>query len=190
MKRSYEIVLVLFFAVVLSSFWANAQIKGSKLSRSDRDVIERNRDETRLNQRIEMLTKRLALTSDQIEKVETIDRQNMNNLQLLRERNSFGNNRKSISSNFGGKDITPSAEQRAYNNEFKMLRNSSDDKIAELLVKKQKLKFAKLRESEMEKLDDRMNGLKLGTKQNRNSGKSRQTVIPGIKNNKQNSFGK
>lgn len=185
MKITVKLSLILFLAIQLVGYQANAQNKNNYRIKSEQNSMERSREEFRMGQRIEMFTKRLALSPVQIEKVKSIERLNLEEERRLRERVSFGNNLKGSSSNFGGQGFNPSAEQRALNYDFLKLRKETDDKIDELLTKKQKVKFVEIRKRELKNMEDRMNGIRPGNQQLNTQGKNKKGKAQGGKNAKQ-----
>lgn len=179
--------LIVFSVILLTGPWANAQNKKNNQFQHEQNIQERSREEFRMGQRIEMFTKRLALSPEQIGKVKSIERLNLEEERRLRERESVGKNLKGSSGNFGGQGFNPSAEQRALNYDFLKLRKETDDKIAELLTEKQKLKFVEIRKRELKNMEDRMNGIRPANQSIKNQSKNKNEKVPAVKNQKQKS---
>ncbi len=175
--------LILVFTVLFFSNLTIAQNNNSNRIQNGQFGPERNNDMFKLGQRIEMLTKRLALSPDQNVKIKTIERQNTEEQQRLREREFYRGN--DISKNFGGKGSGLSSEQRALYYEYIKLRKESNDKITELLNNKQKSKFTTIMERDEKILEDRMNGIQTGSQQIYNSNTTKNNKVPVSKNEKQ-----
>ena len=185
METTFKKSQLLFFAILLLGHLANAQNQNNNRIRSEQQSMERSREEFRMGQRIEMFAKRLSLTYEQLDKVKSIERLNLEEERRLRERASVGNNLKGSSGNFGRQGINPSVEQRSLNYDFLKLRKETDDKIDELLTENQRLKFAEIRKRELKIMEDRMNGIRPGNQQMNTPGKNKKEKAQGVKNAKQ-----
>jgi Spy/CpxP family protein refolding chaperone len=158
MKSIFRKGLILFSIAIMMNIRAEAQNRNTNNSRiqNGQFALESRNEEIRLGKRIEMLTKRLSLTTEQIERVKTIERNNMDQERRLRERNSTENEMSGISRN-QKKSVSPnSMEQSNLRYEYYNLRKESNDKIEELLTRKQKSKFSKLREKEEKLIQEKV----------------------------------
>jgi Spy/CpxP family protein refolding chaperone len=162
MKTIFQKGLILFSIAIMMNIRVEAQNANSNRLQNGQFAQETRNEEVKLGKRIEMLTKRLSLTTEQIERVKTIERNNMDQERRLRERNSTENEMSGISRN-QKKTVSPnSMEQSNLRYEYYNLRKESNDKIEELLTSKQKSKFDKLRENEEKLIQEKMTGTRSG----------------------------
>ena len=153
--------LLLFSVIILNVTLAHAQNHNSSRLQNDQFALQLRTAEARMGQRIEMLTKRLSLTPEQLDKVKKIERQNLEEELRTRERSSLGNDIQGKPKNAGrGPGFNPSMEQRSLNYDFIRLRKEADDDIAKLLNKKQLKKFSAIREKDEQIRKDRESGVK------------------------------
>lgn len=184
MNRTFFKSLVLFLAIVLSGNMAYAQRNASNQLNWKKDNLERSRNITRMYQRVQMLTKRLALSTKQVDEVKVIEEQYFNDEQWIRDRDTFDNNMDGSLKNNRRQDDVDNPEHRLLYLDYIKLRQEADNKIAELLTEIQKSKFAKIRESDIKYLEDRMNGIRNGNQQFKNQNTKSKVKVSSFKNNK------
>lgn len=161
MNNKFKKGLLLFFVVILIDSLAHAQNHNSSRLQNEQFALQLRTAEARMGQRIEMLSKRLSLTPEQLDKVKKIERQNLEEELRTRERVSLGNDMQGKPKNTdGGPGFNPSMEQRSLNYDFTRLRKEADDDIAKLLNEKQLKKFSVIRKKDEQIRRERESGVK------------------------------
>ncbi len=183
MSPVFKKIICLFFAVFMLSVWSYAQSQNSNRLQNEQFALQLRTAEARMGQRIEMLTKRLALTPEQLDKIKKIERHNLEEERRVRERASLGNDMKGMPKNTGGgPGFNPSMEQRSLNYDFIRLRKEADDEIAKLLEGKQIKKFAVIREKDEQMRRERELGVKPHNQEVRNQNINRKGKVQSNKN--------
>jgi len=186
MNNKFKKCLLLFSAVMLIVCMAHAQNQNSNWLQNEQFALQLRTAEARMGQRIEMLTKRLSLSPEQLDKVKKIERHNLEEELRTRERASMGNDMKGMQKNTGGgPGFNPSLEQRSLNYDFIRLRKEADDEVAKLLNEKQKIKFAELRLREEKIREDRQMGLKPQFQGNKTQSNKKRENVPAKKKAKE-----
>jgi hypothetical protein len=162
MNKKLKIGLLLLTVIILIVSQAQAQNQNMNQLQNEQYALQLRSAEVRMGQRVEMLKKNLALTSDQLSKVKKIERRNMEEENRVRERALTGNNMGGMKNTGQGFGNNQGLDQRSLNYDLNKLRKEADDEIAKILDETQKTKFAESRLRD-EKIRE---GKQVGTKPN------------------------